>query len=97
MSNWKELLQADARNQVTKHPRYEDVHNIDDKMLYRTAFQDGAQLPNERLNACLVLMDVLCGLEPDGFGSFVADEFTEPEVLEGRKFLADLRAELERK
>jgi hypothetical protein len=31
----------------------------------------------------------VCAPEPDGFGSFVADEFMPREILDGRKVLAE--------
>jgi hypothetical protein len=49
----------------------------------------------DNYDKAIKLLEKLCAPEPDGFGSFVADEFMPPEVLEGRKFLASLKEEEE--
>lgn len=40
---------------------------------------------NENVHMALVALKLLCEPVPDGIGGFVADEFTEEEVLIGRR------------
>lgn len=57
----------------------------------RTAQQDYDNLVVEFRKVVAALKEC-CKPEPDGVGGFVADEFTEQEVLDGRKLLEDLRS-----
>lgn len=42
-----------------------------------------------RIKRLTEVLEKICAPIPDGFGSFVADEFIEQEILDGRKVLED--------
>lgn len=50
----------------------------------------GANLLSPLLLEAVELLSKCCAPEPDGFGNFVADEFTQQEVLDGRIFLTKI-------
>ncbi len=68
----------------------ESQRHEEQRQATRAAQQDYDSLAVEFRRVVAALKEC-CKPEPDGIGGFVADEFTEQEVLDGRKLLEELK------